>query len=112
MTNEEEIIEVLAQTLAPRLFELSGDNPAEMGFPIEDSKEAFEERLQRQFSPVEYWTKQARALAVIVVDLLHAGGASITDLSIEDMLKQAAQHRTDVTPNHPDYVPPHQGHPQ
>jgi hypothetical protein len=70
MNNKQILVEVLAQMIAPRLFVLSGDNPAEMGFPFADDENALEERLARQFNPVSFWTEKATEIAEAIVDVI------------------------------------------
>lgn len=96
MTNEELTIELLAQTLAPKLFNLFGTPPEEMGFPIYDSKEEVAVHLKRQFEPVEYWTEEGRKIAMSVFNIVKAGGLTFPDLDIDVMCKAAAKERPDM----------------
>lgn len=97
MKQREEVIELLAQTIAPTLYLLSGDKPSEMGFPIEDSKEAFDERMERQFNPVEFWLDKARKIAGSLVVVLEAGGLDIRTVTLNDAMCEAAgKQRPDV----------------
>ncbi len=73
MENREFLVAALTQMIAPRLFVLSGDSPAEMGFPFADDREALDERLERQFNPVDFWTGKAREFAEGVVDVMYRG---------------------------------------
>ena len=74
MDNRELLIAAIAQMIAPRLFVLSGDIPDEMGFPFADDETSFNERVERQFSPVAFWTKKATEIATAVVDVLYPSG--------------------------------------
>lgn len=96
MTPRETLIAALAQTLAPKLFEISGDRPEEMGFPIEDSKEAFDIRMERQFSPVEYWTNEATRIATAIVDIIEAGGVSVELFDFEKAVPTIRKNRPDL----------------
>lgn len=97
MNNREKLIELLAQTIAPRLFKLFGKPPEEMGFPIYDTKGEVEEHLQRQFNPVEYWTDRAREIAVSTLTIMEAGGLTLPELNVQAMLDASAKERPDVT---------------
>lgn len=92
----DEVVEALAQTIAPRLYQLCGRKPEEMGFPFGDTKEEVEALLEQQFDPVGYWLKKARELAEISVSLIEAGGLTLSEVSIDAMLKAAGQYRADV----------------
>ncbi len=73
MESREFLVSALTQMIAPRLFVLSGDNPAEMGFPFAEDRASLDERLERQFSPVDFWTGKAREIAEGVVDVIYRG---------------------------------------
>lgn len=96
MSNREITIELLAQTLAPRLFKLFGKPPEEMGFPIYDTKEEVDEHLERQFNPIDYWTARGREIAVSIFKIIEAGGAALPELDIDAMCEAAASERPDI----------------
>ena len=96
MTPQEGFVELIGQTLAPRLYELFGTPPEEMGFPIGESKEHFEKLLERQFSPVEYWTVRGREIGQSVWNILQAGGVSFDGADLDAMCKAAGKERPDV----------------
>ncbi len=96
MTSDEQFVELIGQTLAPRLFDLFGTPPEEMGFPIGDSKEHLNELLEKQFNPVEYWTEEGRKIGRSVLNILQAGGVDIQGSDIDAMLKAAMKERPDV----------------
>lgn len=99
MTSEEQVVELLAQTLAPNLFALFGVSPEEMGFPIYETQEEVETHLARQFSPVDYWLEEGRKIGRSVVAILTAGGADISALDIDAMLARSARERADFGPD-------------
>lgn len=88
MTDRELLVKALAQMIAPRLFVLSGDEPASMGFPFADDEKSFEERLSRQFDPITFWTEKATEIAEAVVDVIYADG-DIPDIT-DAMVKRSA----------------------
>jgi hypothetical protein len=90
------LIATLTQTIAPRLFSLSGDKPEEMGFPTGNSKEHFEERLARQFDPVTYWTEQARVIATSLVNIIEAGGVDVASFDYDKALDVIRSERPDL----------------
>ena len=85
MNKEELMVSVITQMLAPKLYTLSGDNPAEMGFPFADSKELFDERMARQFDTVAFWTEQAQEIATAIIDVIYHDGKppTVTDEIVE-----------------------------
>ena len=89
---------LLAQTLAPRLFKMFGVPPEEMGFPIYDTKEEVADHLEKQFSPVEYWTDRGREMAASILRILAAGGATIPAENFQAMIDAAIKECQD-TPN-------------
>ncbi len=92
----DEVIELLAQTVAPKLYQLFGQNPEDMGFPIYDTKEEVEIHLARQFDPVNYWLDQARSIAETFVSITETGGVVFgEDLNVQAMLDNAVKHRAD-----------------
>src|SRR5438045_719985 len=97
MTPREQTIELLAQTIAPRLYQLCGRKPEEMGFPIYDTKQEVMDHLQQQFNPVEYWLAKGREISEAVVSIIEATGIKFQDESAVDaMLKESAKHRPDI----------------
>ena len=95
MENREILIDAITQTLAPKLFELCGTPPEEMGFPIYNTKEEVEGHLQQQFSPVEYWSEKAANFATGLVDALEAGGLAVADFDYDAAVSCFAKMRTD-----------------
>lgn len=97
MAPREMVIELLAQTIAPRLYQLCGTKSEEMGFPIYDTKEEVENHLQQQFDPVAYWLAKAREISETLLTVVEAGGMEVKDESAVDvMCKAAAKFRVDV----------------
>ena len=96
MTPKEQTIELIAQTLAPRLYQLCGEKPEEMGFPIYETKSEVDDHLERQFNPVEYWMGQARRMAESIIRIIDAGGGQLDNLNIDAMCKAATGERPDV----------------
>ncbi len=99
MDNRERFVELIGQTLAPRLYDLFGTPPEEMGFPVGDSKADFEEQVERQFNPIEYWTARGREIGQAVLNILEAGGVSVADADVDAMCKAALKERPD-SPSH------------
>lgn len=97
MNKREMTIELLAQTLAPRLFKFFGTPPEEMGFPIYDTPEEVEDHLAKQFDPISYWTDRGREIVVSIFNILEVGGAVILELDIAAMCKAALLERPDAT---------------
>lgn len=97
MDAREMLIELLAQTIAPRLYQLCGQKSEEMGFPIYDTKEEVDDHLERQFNPVGYWLTKAREIADGVIRIAEAGGVKTEDLNLDAMIAAAARERPDVT---------------
>jgi hypothetical protein len=89
-------VAALAQTLAPKLFEASGDEPEKMGFPIEDSKKAFDDRMGRQFDPVTYWTDKATTLAEGLATAFEAGGIDLSAFNYDAAVSAFFAIRDDV----------------
>lgn len=96
LMKREVLVEAITQNIAPRLFKLSGDNPAEMGFPIGDSKEDFEDRLARQFDPVTYWTEKAREIANSLVNIMEAGRIDFSPFDYDAAVDVAFRERPDL----------------
>lgn len=92
----EKLTELLAQTLAPRLFALFGTKPQEMGFPIYDTKEEVEAHLARLFDPVAYWTDRAREMAQSTLRILVAGGVSLDTIDLQAAIDASARERPDI----------------
>lgn len=90
------LIGALTQTIAPRLFSLSGDKPEEMGFPIYDTKEEVEDHLARQFNPVAYWTEKAREIATSLVNIMEAGGINPATFDYDKAVDVARRERPDL----------------
>ena len=89
MENREFIIRALSQMLAPRLFVLSGDKPSEMGFPFADTEDEVNERIERQFNPINYWSEKAQEIAEAIVDTLEAGG-NLSGFDIDKIVRRSA----------------------
>jgi hypothetical protein len=96
MTNREILIEALTQTIAPRLFKLSGDKPDEMGFPIYDTPEEVDDHLSRQFDPVAYWSNKAREIATSLVNIVEAGGVDTSEFAYNKAVDAARKERPDL----------------
>lgn len=104
MTNRETFVAMLAQTLAPKFFEISGDVPEEMGFPFGDSKEDFDERMERQFNPVDYWTAKATEYAEGLATIFEAGGVDLSSFDYDAAVSAMLAFRADLKdPNHPQH---------
>jgi hypothetical protein len=97
MTKREGLIELIAQTLAPRLYQLCGESPEEMGFPIYDTKREVEEHLARQFDPVNYWLERGREMGASIVNIIEAGGGVLNAADLDAMCKAAAKERPDMS---------------
>lgn len=96
MTNRKNMIELIAQTLAPRLYKLYGQRPEEMGFPIYETQEEVDEHLARQFDPVEYWLGKGREIGSSIIAIMEAGGTTFENVDFDAMCKAAAKERPDV----------------
>ena len=90
MTERDLTVASIAQMIAPRLFVLCGDRPDEMGFPFGDLKSDVEQRLERQFSPVQYWTKQAEEIAEAIVCVLEQSG-ELSQFDIDRLIAASAK---------------------
>lgn len=91
MEHRDFLVSALSQMIAPRLFVLSGDNPAEMGFPFADDEPAFKERLARQFDPISFWSAKAKEIAEAVVDTIESGG-KLDSFDVDAIIKKSADY--------------------